>query len=159
MSITDALKETHMESKGKFAAESVFNKGFNCAQAVLTSHCEEFGLSDEIAKKLSCGFGGGVGHTGGICGAVNGAIMLIGLKYGKYKKDDDESKDKTYKLVNQFINEFKNEFGSVNCTELVKFNLSKEDELLKAREAGVFTTVCPKLVKRSVEIAEKIILP
>ncbi|MCL2478040.1 MAG: C-GCAxxG-C-C family protein [Treponema sp.] len=145
-----------MQSKGKFA-EEVFGRGFNCAQAVLTSHCEEFGLPDDIAKKVSCGFGGGLGHTGGMCGAVSGAIMLIGLKYGKYKEADNQAKDKTYEMVQKFREKFIKEFGSINCTDLTKFDLSNESELTKARNAGVFTQICPKLVKRAVELAEELI--
>ncbi|MHB8052706.1 MAG: C-GCAxxG-C-C family (seleno)protein, partial [Methanoregula sp.] len=33
--------------------------------------------------------------TGNICGAVSGAIMVIGLKYGKTQADDDAATEKT----------------------------------------------------------------
>ena len=145
-----------MDTKSEISV-NLFNKGFNCAQAVLTSHCEEYGLSDDIAKKISCGFGGGMGHIGEICGAVSGAIMLIGLKHGKNKEADNESKEKTYKLVKEYTDKFKNEFGSINCTELVKFDLSIEEELIKARNSGIFKELCPLLVKRSVELVEEIV--
>jgi C_GCAxxG_C_C family probable redox protein len=145
-----------MKTKAEISVD-IFSKGFNCAQAVLTSHCEEYNLSDDIGKKISCGFGGGMGHIGGICGAVTGGIMLIGLKYGKSKDSDNESKEKTYKLVKEYTGKFKNEFDSINCTELVKYDLTKEEEIVKARNAGVFKEICPLLVKRSVELIEEII--
>jgi len=145
-----------METKVEMAV-NVFNNGFNCAQAVLTSHCEEYGLSNDIAKKISCGFGGGMGHSNEVCGAVSGAIMLIGLKYGKNKESDNEAKDKTYSFVKNFINAFIKEYGTINCTELLKYDLSKEDEMLNARESGIFKKVCPLLVKRSVELVEDIL--
>jgi hypothetical protein len=34
-------------------------------------------------QKIACGFGAGVSKTGNICGAVSGAVLVIGLKYGK----------------------------------------------------------------------------
>ena len=145
-----------MNSKPE-AAVDVFNKGFNCAQAVLSSYCEEFGLSDTVAKKISCGFGAGLAYNGEVCGAVSGAIMVIGLKYGKYAESDNDAKEKTYKLVKEFIDNFKKENGSINCTGLIKYDLSKDDELLKARETGVFKNVCPLLVKKSVGILEEIL--
>jgi C_GCAxxG_C_C family probable redox protein len=145
-----------MKTKADISVD-IFNKGYSCSQAVLLSHCEEYNLSDDIAKKISCGFGGGMGHIDEICGAVSGGIMLIGLKYGKCKDSDNESKEKTYKLVKEYTYKFKNEFGSINCTELVKYNLSKEDELIKARNSGVLKEICPLLVKRSVELIEEII--
>jgi C_GCAxxG_C_C family probable redox protein len=145
-----------METKYGIAVET-FNKGFNCAQAVLTSHSEEYGLSNDIAKKISCGFGAGIGYSSEICGAVSGALMLIGLKYGKFKESDNEAKDKTYKLVKEYIEKFKEEFGTINCTELLKCDLSKEDELLRARDYGIFKELCPLFVKRSVELVEEIL--
>ena len=145
-----------MQNKAKVSVE-IFNKGFNCAQAVLCSHCDEYGLPEAIAKKLSCGFGAGMAYTDNICGAVTGALMLIGLKYGKSMESDNEAKEKTYNLVKEFIEGFKKEYGSIECTELIKYDLSKEEELLKARTSGVFTDLCPLFVKRSVELVEKIL--
>jgi len=145
-----------MNSKADASVE-VFNKGFNCAQAVLSSHCEEYGLEDEIAKKIACGFGGGMGHSAETCGAVSGALMLIGLKYGKYRESDNESKEKTYKLANEYITNFKKEYGTINCRELIKYDLGNEEELIKARASGIFGELCPKLIKRSVELVEKIL--
>ena len=145
-----------MKTKSEIAVD-IFGKGFNCAQAVLSSHCEEYGLSDNVAKKISCGFGGGMGYIGEVCGAVSGALMLIGLKYGKYMELDNPSKEKTYKLIKEFTDNFKKEYGTINCTELIKYDLSKEEELLRARDSGVFKEICPLLVKRSVEIVEEIL--
>jgi len=143
-----------MKTRAEIAVD-VFNNGFNCAQAVLTSHCGEYGLSDNVAKKLSCGFGGGMGHIGEVCGAVSGALMLIGLQYGQSKAADNVSKEKTYTLIGEYIDKFKKEFGSINCTELIKYDLGKDEELLQARDSGIFKELCPLLVRRSVELVEE----
>jgi C_GCAxxG_C_C family probable redox protein len=145
-----------MSVRSDFAVEC-FNGGFNCSQSVLLSHCEKMGLERETALKLACGFGGGMAHTGEVCGAVTGALMLIGLQYGKCKAEDNAAKDKTYELINEFSRQFKLKNGSVNCTDLVNYDLSKSDELAKARDSGVFKSVCPRLVKESVELVERIL--
>jgi C_GCAxxG_C_C family probable redox protein len=145
-----------MENNAEIAVD-LFNNGFNCAQAILAAYCGEYGLLDDIAKKLSCGFGAGMGYNGEVCGAVTGALMLIGLKNGKYLETDNESKDKTYKLVKEFITNFKKEFGSINCTELLKYDLNKEEELLKARSSGIFKELCQLYVKKSAELVEEIL--
>ncbi len=132
-----------------------FKDSFNCAQAVFSSHCERFGIQKENAYKIAGGFGGGMGHTGEACGAVTGAIMLIGLRYGKYKKEDMESKGVTYRKVQEFTEEFKKIHGSIKCNNLTKYNLGIESEFIKARDAGVFSNICPLFVKSSVEIVEK----
>ena len=96
-------------------------------------------------------------HTGEACGAVTGALMLIGLKYGKYKKEDALSKEKTYSIAQKYANAFKKEYGSIKCKELLPYDISNNEGLIKARESGVFTTICPKLVESSVRIIEKIL--
>ncbi|MCL1813927.1 MAG: C-GCAxxG-C-C family protein [Treponema sp.] len=145
-----------MNSKNETAVE-IFNKGFNCAQAVLASHSSDFGLDSTIAKKIAGAFGGGMAYNGETCGAVTGALMLIGLKYGKHTEGDNDSKENTYRIAAEYISKFKKEYGSIKCTELIKYDLTIKEELIKAREAGVFKTICPLLVKRSVELAEELL--
>ncbi|MEA5144351.1 MAG: C-GCAxxG-C-C family protein [Oscillibacter sp.] len=80
-------------------ALACFNDGFNCSQAILSTYCEEFGLDKKTALQLSCGLGAGMGRLGETCGAVSGAYLLIGLKYGKFSKEDVE-KSRTVQNVN-----------------------------------------------------------
>ena len=89
---------------------------FTCSAAVFSAFSEELGLNPDTAKKIACGFGAGISKTGNMCGAVSGAIMVIGLKYGKTEADDDAATEKTRALVRQFIHEFIVKNGSVNCT-------------------------------------------
>ncbi len=134
-----------------------FISGFTCSSAVFSTFSSEFGLDLETARKCSCGFGAGISKTGNLCGAVSGAILVIGLKYGKTKQGDDAATEKTRTLVREFIQEFVKRHGSVNCTELLGYNLSKPEEYAQAREERLFATKCPSLVGDAVEILEKIL--
>ena len=146
-----------MSEKTEIAVD-LFSRGFNCAQSVLESHIAEFDMPSETSRKIAAAFGAGVGYNNEICGAVSGALMVIGLKYGQFKNGDIDSKIKTYEVTNVFVKKFKEKFGSVKCTELVKYNLSHEDELIAARESGVFRLVCPELIKKAVEIVEELLI-
>jgi C_GCAxxG_C_C family probable redox protein len=126
----------------------------NCAQCVLTSFCEELRLDKVLAIKVAMGFGGGMGHTGQTCGAVTGAYMVLGLKQDLNSSNAQETKEKTYLRVREFTREFIKRNGTINCSELLNYNLAKTEELEKAREKGVFITRCPKFVSDSVEILE-----
>jgi len=44
--------------------------------------CQEFEIEteSEIIPRIASCFGGGIGNTGAVCGAVAGAAMAIGLK-------------------------------------------------------------------------------
>ena len=138
-------------------AQRCFLRRFTCSAAVFSTFSEELGLDPDIAKKIACGFGAGISKTGNICGAVSGAIMVIGLKYGKTDASDDVATEKTRALVRQFIHEFTEKNGSVNCTELLGYNISKPDEYAAARDAELFVTRCPLLVRDAADILEKIL--
>lgn len=138
-------------------AVASFEKKFTCSAAVFAAFSDELGLDPGLAKKIACGFGAGISKTGNTCGAVSGAILVIGLKYGKTVADDDAATEKTRALVRQFIHEFTQKNGSINCTELLGHNLSRPDEFATAHEAKLFVTKCPLLVRDAAEILEKIL--
>jgi C_GCAxxG_C_C family probable redox protein len=139
------------------SALASFKSGFTCSSAVFSAFSEELGLDGETAKKIACGFGAGISRTGNICGAVSGAIMVIGLKYGKAEQGDNAATEKTRALTRQFIREFTQKNGSVNCTELLGYNLSNQGEYEAAAGAKVFRTKCPALVRDAAVILEKIL--
>lgn len=73
-------------------ANYFFEQGFDCSQVVLASFCEELGMDQETALKVSSSFGGGL-WNGEVCGCVTGALMALGLKYGHYSPGDSKSKE------------------------------------------------------------------
>ena len=138
-------------------AKKQFVKGFSCAPAVFSTYSEEFGLEKELALKIACGFGGGIGRMGRTCGAVTGAVMVIGLKHGQADADDEESRQETHKLVKEFIDKFTALHGSVECRELIGYDLSDSAGLKSARESGVFEKKCHGLVYDAARILEDIL--
>ena len=137
-------------------AAAMFKEGFSCSQAVLGTYCEQFGLDKKQAYKISCGFGGGM-HIDQTCGAVTGAFMVIGLKYGRTSADDGEAKMKTAKTVAEFAKKFKERHGSVGCTELLGCNISTMDGFKEAKKKNVFKQVCPKYVISAAEILDEML--
>ncbi|HVP94306.1 MAG TPA: C-GCAxxG-C-C family protein [Methanoregulaceae archaeon] len=138
-------------------AVACFFRGFSCSQAVFLCYAKESGLDSRTALKLSCGFGAGIARTGEICGAVSGAIMVIGLRHGRDTVEDKDARDTTYKIVQQFLASFAERNGSVNCRELIGHDLSDPESYDRAAKSGVFTTKCPALVRGAVEVLEEIL--
>jgi len=145
-----------MSAKSEQAARK-FRKGFNCSQAVLSVYAEEFGLCRETALKIACGFGGGMGRMALTCGAVTGAFMVIGLKYGNVDANEKEIKEKTYGLVKEFARRFEKRNGSSVCRELLGCDISEPDGLRSAKENDLFASVCPGLVQDAVGILEEML--
>jgi len=134
-----------------------FNNGFNCCQSVLLAYCQEFGLDSHVASRLSTGFGGGMGRMAGVCGAVTGAFMVLGLKYGKMRAEDNEPKQKTYKLIRKFAEKFKARNDSIICKDILECDISTRQGLRTAREKALFSKLCPKFVQDAAEILEEML--
>ena len=143
-------------SKAK-EANSQFEKGFSCAPAIFSTYSEQFGLGEELALKIACGFGGGIGRMGRTCGAVTGVVMVIGLKHGQANAGDEESRQETHKLVKEFIDKFTALHGSIECRELIGYDLSSPAGLKAARESGVFEKKCHGLVYDAACILEDVL--
>jgi C_GCAxxG_C_C family probable redox protein len=135
-------------------AVACFNNGFNCSQAILSVYCGEFGLDNKNALQISCGFGAGMGRLQETCGAVSGAFMLIGLKHGKFLKEDEPAKEKTYAFVKEFVRLFEIRNKTINCRELLGIDLITGDKQIAAERVK---TVCPKMVQDAAEIIEQIL--
>jgi C_GCAxxG_C_C family probable redox protein len=133
-------------------AVQLFLSGYSCAQAVLMAFSTPLGLDEALAAKVACAFGGGISHMGLTCGAVTGALMVIGLKHG----GGPEAKQPTYLIGKDFISRFSVLHGSINCTELIGYDLSNPDQLSEAREKGIFLSRCKNYVETAVKILEEL---
>jgi C_GCAxxG_C_C family probable redox protein len=94
-------------------------------------------------------------HTGNTCGAVSGALMVIGMKYGRTEIGDLAAKEKTYAVANAFITEFLRRNHSTGCTDLIGVDLSDPKKLAVARENALFRAKCTRFVRDAAEILEK----
>jgi C_GCAxxG_C_C family probable redox protein len=138
-------------------AVSRFKDGFSCSQAVLSAFSDSYGLDLPLSLKISQPFGGGIAHLGEMCGAVSGALMAIGLKYGRTKAEDIRAREKTYEVVRKFLDRFKDAHNTIICRELLGLNLDTEEGYKKAEEDRLFETLCPKFVRLASEILENLI--
>ena len=136
---------------------SCYKEGFNCSQAVFSTFAVEMGMDRNTALKVSQGFGGGMGGMGETCGAVTGAFMVIGLKYGRIRADDDEAKLKTYALVQEFTKRFKARHGTIVCRELLGCDIGTPEGHRIAKEKKLVSTLCPRFVQDAAEIIEEIL--
>ena len=139
-------------------AVACFKQDFNCSQVVFSTYAPSLGLDRKTALRVAAAFGGGMGRTGETCGAVSGALMVIGLRYGQCTAGDKGAKEKTYELAREFLNRFaaRND-GCVKCRELLGYDVGTAEGLQTAREQGLFETRCPKFVRDAAEIVEQLI--
>jgi C_GCAxxG_C_C family probable redox protein len=138
-------------------ALAYFKGSFNCAQSVFSTFAPELGLDLETAWRVATPFGGGLSHMREVCGAVSGALMVIGLAHGMSNESDQQAKEKSYALAKEFTGRFTARHQSINCYQLIGFDLDNPEEYERAKAEGVFDTTCTHLVKDAVEILEEIL--
>ena len=110
-------KEGHIMTERAERAQSLHNKGYNCAQAVVCAYCDLFGLDEETAYKMAEGFGLGMGMMD-TCGALSAAFMLAGMQGSKGTEHPGETKAQTYKTTKMLAAAFREKNGTYLCREL-----------------------------------------
>jgi C_GCAxxG_C_C family probable redox protein len=138
-------------------ALSLFREGFSCSQAVFATFAEGLGLPRDPALKVSQPFGGGIAKSGDWCGAVTGALLVIGLKLGRTRARDTAAKDRTYDIVQEFVRRFQAKHGGVRCRDLLGCDIATPEGEKMIEEKKLHETRCKPLVRDAVEILEALL--
>ena len=109
-------------------AGDYFRKGFNCAEAVFMAFRDFLDIDvPEDMVRMATGMGGGLGHAGCMCGALNGSVMVLGLLKGR--KSPEESRDGAYALAREFHDRFETNFKYTCCRNLNPYPFDSKDHL------------------------------
>jgi len=147
-------EEQTVQNRAKIAL-SKFEEGYNCAQAVTYAFADEVNIDKNILMSISTGFGAGIGRKQGICGAVSGAIIVLGAKYGRKENESTEKTETTYSKAQEFIDEFTKEKGTIICSKLLGCNLSTENGRKLFQEKNLKREICFKCVELACNILQK----
>ncbi|NPV67410.1 MAG: C_GCAxxG_C_C family protein [Anaerolineae bacterium] len=93
-----------------------FQSGLYCAESVLLAIARSQGIESPLIPRIATGFCSGIANTRGMCGALSGAIMGLGLLLGR--DTPAQSVEPVYAAVQQVLERFQAEFGSTGCYEL-----------------------------------------
>lgn len=134
----------------RHARELFESSGYYCAQSVLLAIAKHQGIDSTLLPAIATGLCSGLARTSGMCGAVTGAIMGLGLVNGMYSPTDD--RDANYRVVNKFLAAFEVQFGSTNCRTLTDCDLATPEGQEKFRADGVFAK-CLDYVEQATRLA------
>jgi len=132
-----------------------FKERMHCSQQVLMEWAEQLGYDREEAAGIAAPFGGGM-FRGDTCGAVAGAMIAIGMRYGNGTPGDVAKDDAMQKKVKEFQNKFMSRNGSTMCRDLIGYDFAKPEERAEALSSGKVMEICPKLVQDALEILDEI---
>ncbi len=146
-----------MNTKSEIATAKL-SEGYNCAQAVFYSFCEVLEFDKDLALRMVCGFGAGMGRKEEVCGAVTGGIVVIGTKYGRGEKADPTATELTYKKTKELMERFAERHGSYICRKLINdCELTTEEGQKQFKENDLLNKICAPCVQSVVEILENVI--
>lgn len=140
-------------------AKALFERGYNCAQAVLCAFEDVTGLERDVALRLSSSFGGGIARMREVCGAVSGGAMVLGLVYGSADPTDHAAKTAHYHRVQEFARQFRELNGSIICRELLSGVGVQHGSDPEQRTAEYYKKrPCTELVAQAAEILDGMLI-
>jgi C_GCAxxG_C_C family probable redox protein len=129
----------------------LFSQGMDCGQLVLASAADKLCIDEADAYRIAAGFGGGM-FCGQACGAVIGALIAIGMKYGHSRAGAQEQKALTTSKVLEFQRRFLGKYPSTVCRDILGYDISKPDEMQIITEKGLLFALCPKVTAEAMAI-------
>lgn len=144
-----------MQSEKANLALWYYNRGYNCAQSVVSAFTEQLKLDDRTAKRISSCFGGGM-RMGATCGALSGALMMLGYAKG-FNEYSSENKSATEILCVAFVEKWKSVIGSTNCKDILGLDVSNPTERQRGKDEGIFDQHCPGCIETAVKLLDEII--
>ena len=129
--LVDFLKKGYLEEKD-----------LNCAEQILYGADKAYGLGlDKKALKLAAGFGGGMAIENK-CGALTGAIMVLG---NLFVEDRAHESDRIKELTKKLFSKYQDEMGYIDCKQLKDVHRTEEEG-------------CRQVIIKAAEILDKIIM-
>lgn len=134
-----------------------FEEGYDCAQVVFHYWAEKLGLDGKVAHRISTGFGAGM-LQGETCGAIIGAYMALGLKYGACEPGRAGEEQRVASIIKdvQFRDRLLEKYPSTMCKELLDADFSTSEGAKKIRDQKLMITFCPRLVADVLDILDEI---
>ena len=149
--------EELQEKAAKYFQERPANfpegRPYNCCESVLLTLAEYLGIKSELIPKIASGIGAGFSLNGLTCGSISGAVMAIGIKYGR--EANTENPQATWSKVDRFIEAFKQTWGATTCRQLTGLNVKTPEgmqEYLKSVHDYACTARVKFAVKKAIEL-------
>jgi C_GCAxxG_C_C family probable redox protein len=132
-----------------------FVSGYNCSQSILFAFGPGLGLDPETALKIASCFGGGIGGSGQICGAVSGGILALGLKFGRGGREEKAVAQVAHKKALELMRAFEQVHSTCTCRSLLGgCDLTTAEGKQQFQEQGLHRKVCVGCVRTAGELLE-----
>ena len=136
-------------------ATRFMGEGYTCAESVLMAVSQEFEIENEITHHMAMCFGGGIGLTGAVCGAVSGAVMAIGLIKGPAANIQEFQQ--IMPIAQELRSRFEKEMKTMNCRELTGVDLAIPENFEQYMNSNTPQKVCAPAVEAAYRIVMELL--
>ncbi|MFX0168453.1 MAG: C-GCAxxG-C-C family protein [Candidatus Hodarchaeota archaeon] len=134
-------------------AQRSAEQGFLCSESILLALSQTLNVKSDIIPKIATGFGAGIGQLGEVCGAASGAIMGLGLKFGRNQVEETTAETVPYEFSTTMANLFIARFGHLRCRDLIGLNLAVDEDRRAYQELKLWETRCRDIVSITTGLA------
>jgi C_GCAxxG_C_C family probable redox protein len=117
--------------------------------------CRDYNIENDLVPKIATCFGGGIGNTGSVCGAVIGATMAIGVV--RKRASSIEEWFATAEVAREFRRRFEDEMQTISCRELTGIDFSTDEGPEKLMNSDIAMTVCFPAVAHAYRIVSDLL--
>ena len=123
---------------------------FGCAETTFIVLKGAYRLDDPMDAAAAMALNGGVAYSGGACGAITGAALAVGMLAERRIDDHRVAKVVARRQVARLIEEFRAEHGSIDCRDLIGFDLRAPGQHEAFIAGGTWREKCMRQVEFAV---------
>jgi len=124
---------------------------YGCAETTFMVLKEAFDLPDPGDSSAAMALNGGVAYSGGICGAISGAAMAVGMLAERRIADHKEAKRTARRIMARYMQDFQRDFNSLNCRDLIGLDINQEADHHEFIESGIWKTTCMGQIEYAID--------
>jgi len=141
------------------AVELMMVKRLYCSQAVLAAGQQRLGRMDGEVVRAMGAFGGGLGGNGEVCGAVAGALAVLGLRFSRASENEPED-ERMWAYAEEILERFRTEIakkhGSILCREIAGVDWKDRQQVRDYYKGGRFSE-CGRIVGETAMLVSELL--
>ena len=122
---------------------------------MLLAVAEKHNIQSDIIPGIATGFCGGMSRTAGLCGALVGGVMALGILYGR--KSSEDSPKKIYALSERLVRDFEKHLGSRNCSDILGCDISTQEGESEFKAKNLMKTVCLDATVKAADLVMRVL--
>ena len=135
-------------------AGASFEAGLYCAESVVKSVAERYGVDSPLVPRIATGFCSGMARTRGPCGALSGGVLALNLVLGR--DHPEQSVEENYAAVQRLVERFQSRFGATECEQLLDCDLGTAEGQAKFERDGLADR-CTRFTAEAARIVDELL--